>query len=182
VAYASFWGGFATLPQNYTPTKTQLTKALGIQGRKMNSASNKYLLAAALCCALAALAHVGCIVFGGDWYRFFGAGEQMAQMAEQGLWYPTIVTSVIVVILCIWAFYGLSGSGAIKRLPLTRLALVGITGIFLLRGVSFVGLMPMFPENSLTFWLVSSAICLFIGGLFAVGTFQQWSFLGGKNA
>ena len=106
----------------------------------MNSASNKYLLAAALCCALAALAHVGCIVFGGDWYRFFGAGEQMAQMAEQGLWYPTIVTSVIVVILCIWVFYGLSGSGAIKRLPLTRLALVGITGIFLLRGVSFVGL------------------------------------------
>ena len=155
---------------------------LGIQGRKMNSASNKYLLAAALCCALAALAHVGCIVFGGDWYRFFGAGEQMAQMAEQGLWYPTIVTSVIVVILCIWAFYGLSGSGAIKRLPLTRLALVGITGIFLLRGVSFVGLMPIFPENGLTFWLVSSAICLFIGGLFAVGTFQQWSFLGGKNA
>jgi hypothetical protein len=162
--------------------KLPVTWALGIQGRKMNSANNKYLLAAALCCALAALAHVGCIVFGGDWYRFFGAGEQMAQMAEQGLWYPTIVTSVIVVILCIWAFYGLSGSGAIKRLPLTRLALVGITGIFLLRGVSFVGLMPMFPENGLTFWLVSSAICLFIGGLFAVGTFQQWSFLGGKNA
>jgi hypothetical protein len=42
--------------------------------------------------------------------------------------------------------------------------------------------MPMFPENGLTFWLVSSTICLFIGGLFAVGTFQQWSFLGGKNA
>jgi hypothetical protein len=42
--------------------------------------------------------------------------------------------------------------------------------------------MPIFPENGLTFWLISSAICLFIGALFAVGTFQQWSFLGGKNA
>lgn len=148
----------------------------------MNSDSNKFLLAAALFCVLAALAHAGCIVFGGDWYRFFGAGEQMAQMAEQGLWYPTVVTSGIVVILLIWALYGLSGSGAIKRLPLTRLALVVIAGIFLLRGVSFVGLMPMFPENSLTFWFVSSSICLFIGGLFAVGTFQQWSKLGSKHA
>lgn len=148
----------------------------------MNSDNNKLLIAAALLCVLAALAHVGCIVFGGDWYRFFGAGEPMAQMAEQGLWYPTIVTSGIVAVLSIWALYALSGAGAIKRLPLTKLALVVIAGIFLLRGVSFVVLMPMFPENSLTFWLVSSAICLVVGALFAVGAFQQWSELGRKNA
>ena len=148
----------------------------------MGSGSNKYLLAAALCCFAAALAHLGCIIFGADWYRFFGAGEQMARMAEQGLWYPTIVTSVIVMVLLVWALYGLSGAGAIKRLPLTKLALILITGIFLLRGVSFVGLMPLFPENSLTFWLISSGICLFIGGLFALGSWQQWSVLAKKNA
>lgn len=149
----------------------------------MHSAvQNKYLLAAASCCFAAALAHLGCIVFGGDWYRFFGAGEQMARMAEEGLWYPTIVTSIIVVVLLVWGLYGLSGAGAIKRLPLTRLALIVITSIFLLRGVAFVGLMPMFPENSLAFWLISSGICLFIGGLFALGTWQQWSDLGSKNA
>jgi len=156
--------------------------ALGIQGGKMHASSNKYLLAAAICCFAAALAHIGCIVFGGDWYRFFGAGEQMAVMAEQGLWYPTIVTSFIILVLLVWALYGLSGAGAIKRLPLTKLALVVIASIFLLRGVSFVGLMPMFPENSLTFWLISSGICLFIGSLFAVGSWQQWPVLGGKNA
>jgi len=148
----------------------------------MHSVSNKYLLAAALCCFVVAIAHLGCIVFGGDWYRFFGAGEQMAQMAEQGLWYPTIVTSVIVLVLLVWALYGLSGAGAIKHLPLTKLALVLITSIFLVRGVAFVGLMPILPENSLTFWLISSGICLLIGGLFAVGSWQQWSVLGGKNA
>src|SRR5690606_39322494 len=80
----------------------------------MHSTGNKYLLAAAICCFAAALAHLGCIVFGGDWYRFFGAGEQMARMAEQGLWYPTIVTSVIVMALLVWALYGLSGAGAIR--------------------------------------------------------------------
>lgn len=106
----------------------------------------------------------------------------MASMAEQGLWYPTIVTSVIVLVLLVWALYGLSGAGAIKLLPLTKIALMLISSIFLLRGVAFVGLMPMFPENSLTFWLVSSGICLFIGSLFAIGTSQQWSVLGRKNA
>ncbi|MEE2000562.1 hypothetical protein QWY20_03785 [Alkalimonas sp. MEB108] len=149
----------------------------------MHSAgNNKYLFAAAFCCFAAALAHLGCIVFGGDWYRFFGAGEQMARMAEQGLWYPTIVTSGIVLVLLVWALYALSGAGTIKRLPLTRLALILITSIFLLRGVSFVAIMPMFPENSLTFWLISSGICLFIGGLFALGSWQQWSVLSGKQA
>lgn len=147
----------------------------------MNSNSNKLLLSAALFCFIAALAHAGCIVFGGDWYRFFGAGEEMARMAEQGRWYPSVVTSGIVIVLLIWALYGLSGSGAIKRLPLTRLALVVISGVFLLRGFSFVGLMPLFPENSLAFWIVSSAICLSIGLLFAVGTFQQWSNLGRQD-
>ncbi len=148
----------------------------------MQSTSNKYLLAAAICCFAAALAHLGCIVFGGDWYRFFGAGEQMARMAEQGLWYPTIVTSFIVLVLLVCTLYGLSGAGAIKPLPLIKLALILIASLFLIRGVSFVGLMPMFPENSLTFWVISSGICLCIGGLFAVGSWQQWPVLGGKNA
>ena len=148
----------------------------------MSSANNKYLLAAAVCCFAAALAHLGCIVFGGDWYRFFGAGEQMARMAEQGLWYPVIVTAVIVVVLLVWALFALSGAGVITRLPLTRLALILISSIFLLRGVAFVGLMPSFPENSLTFWLVSSGICLLIGSLFVVGCWQQWSVLSNKNA
>lgn len=143
-------------------------------------AGNRYLVAGAWCCFAAALAHLGCIVFGGDWYRFFGAGEQMARMAEQGLWYPTLVTSFIVVVLVVWGCYALSGAGVIRRLPLTKLALVLISVVFLLRGVAFVGLMPMFPENSLTFWLVSSAICLLIGGLFAVGTWQQRTMLAGK--
>jgi len=123
----------------------------------------------------AAIAHLGCIIFGGDWYRFFGAGEQMAKMAEGGHWYPIVVTSIIVVVLSVWSLYALSGARVIPRLPLLRLGLLIISVIYILRGVAFVGIMPMFPENSLTFWLVSSSISLSIGVLYAVGTFQSWS-------
>jgi hypothetical protein len=141
---------------------------------------NKLLIAAAVCSALAALLHLGCIVFGGDWYRFFGAGEQMAQMAEAGHIYPTVVTLVIVFILTSWSLYALSGAGVILRLPLVRWVLCIIAAIYLLRSLAFVPLMPMFPENSVTFWVVSSTICFVLGLLYAVGTRQVWTQLSDK--
>ncbi|SNY42559.1 hypothetical protein SAMN06297280_0459 [Arsukibacterium tuosuense] len=135
---------------------------------------NRYLVAAAICCLCAALAHLGCIVFGGDWYRFFGAGEQMALLAEQGHWYPTVITLFISLMLVMWALYALSGAGVLRRLPLLRPALCVISAIFLLRGLAFLVIMPMFPGNSLMFWWVSSAICLLLGVLFAAGTIKVW--------
>ncbi|MGE6461570.1 hypothetical protein ACQKC7_07305 [Pseudoalteromonas tetraodonis] len=148
----------------------------------LDSKPNKPLILGALFSAVAALAHLGCIIFGGDWYRFFGAGEQMAKMAEAGDSHPTIVTSVLVLILSIWSVYGLSGARLITKLPLLRTALVLISLIYVSRGVLFVALMPMFPENSITFWLVSSAICLGIGMLYSIGTYQSWSKLSVKYA
>ncbi len=38
---------------------------------------SKALITGAICSALAALAHLGCIIFGAQWYRYFGAGEEM---------------------------------------------------------------------------------------------------------
>ncbi|MGO2012066.1 MAG: hypothetical protein ACTJH9_07055 [Pseudoalteromonas sp.] len=148
----------------------------------LDSSTNKPLMLGGFFSAVAALAHLGCIIFGGDWYRFFGAGEQMARMAEAGESYPTIVTSVLVLVLLIWSVYGLSGARLIIKLPLLRTALVLISSIYVLRGVVFVVLMPMFPENSIIFWLVSSAICLSIGMLYCVGTYQSWSKLSAKYA
>ncbi|MCC5854836.1 MAG: hypothetical protein JJU10_04035 [Idiomarina sp.] len=132
------------------------------------------LIGAAISSALAALAHLGCIIFGGDWYRFMGAGEQMALLAEQGSSYPAQVTAVIVVILLVWSLYALSGAGVIRKLPLVRTALCLISAVLLLRGLGFYGLMTHFPDNSMTFWLVSSGICLFMGSLFALGTRAKW--------
>ncbi|CAA9321878.1 MAG: hypothetical protein AVDCRST_MAG89-1678, partial [uncultured Gemmatimonadetes bacterium] len=83
----------------------------------------------------AALLHVGIILGGPDWYRFFGAGEQMARLAARGSIYPTIVTAGIAVILGVWALYAFSGAGIIRRLPLLRLALALIAAVFLARGI-----------------------------------------------
>jgi len=138
---------------------------------------NYYLIAAGCLSALAALMHVGCIVFGAPWYRFFGAGEQMASMAEQGLIKPTIITSFIVVVLSIWSLYAFSAAGLIIRLPLLRFALIGITTVYIVRGVAGFYFVSSPMGRSPEFWVFSSVICLTIGVLHLIGLKQLWSSL-----
>lgn len=50
----------------------------------MINTGRPWLIAAGTLDALAALLHVACIFGGPAWYRFLGAGERMAGMAERG--------------------------------------------------------------------------------------------------
>lgn len=131
---------------------------------------------------LASLAHLGCIVWGGDGYRFFGAGEAMALAAERGDMQPAIVTTVIASMLMVWGMYAFSGAGVIRRLPLVRGVLVAVAAVYLLRGVGAVAIEPYFPGNSFTFWVVSSVICFALGLCYAVGIAKSWRHLGKKKA
>ena len=97
---------------------------------------NNWLIAGGVLSAAASALHLACIVGGGDWYRFFGAGEAMAQAAERGEAYPALLTLAIAAVLAIWAAYAFAGAGLIRRLPLMRTALVAITAIYLLRGAA----------------------------------------------
>jgi hypothetical protein len=141
----------------------------------MLSAGAHALLLGAAFSAVAALAHLVCIVVGPKAYRVMGAGERMARAAQAGRLQPTLVTLAIAAVLFVWAAYALSGAGVIGHLPLTRFALVAITAAYLGRAVAFPLLKPSFPENSQTFWLVSSGICLVIGLLHLYGVVAQWS-------
>lgn len=126
--------------------------------------------------AVAALLHVGIILGGPDWYRFFGAGERMAWLAARGSIYPTIVTSCIAALLGVWALYAFSGAGVIRRLPLLRLALTLIAAVYLARGILGVPIV-LFVDDvytnqlkaKMTFMVVSSAICVVLGLCYAVG-------------
>jgi hypothetical protein len=130
---------------------------------------------------LAALVHIGCIVYGGDGYRFLGAGEHMATLAESGDPYPSVITGTISAILMIWSAYAFSGAGIIVKLPFVRLALVLISTVLLVRALGFYFIMSAFPENTLTFWLVSSCACLILGLLYALGLKQRWSAISSVN-
>jgi hypothetical protein len=137
--------------------------------------TNVLLSIAAVLNAIVALLHIGCIYYGATWYRFMGAGEGMATLAERGSIQPTIITSFIVLVFSIWTAYALSGAGIISHLPLLKWALSAITAVYLLRGVAGF----FFYSNPLgrtpEFWLWSSAICLTLGFIHLLGLKQVWA-------
>lgn len=136
---------------------------------------NTMLITAGLLSATAAILHLGCIYFGATWYRVFGAGEQMAIMAEQGSIQPTIITAGITLVLVTWSLYAFSAAGLIIELPFVRTIVVIIASIYLLRGV--VGFFFINHPQGRTpeFWLWSSSICLVIALFHIVGLKQVWS-------
>ena len=140
-------------------------------------ATNRFLIAGGVLSGAAALLHVVVIVGGPDWYRFFGAGEQMARMAEAGHWYPVVTTLGISAALAIWAAYAFSGAGLIPRLPLLRTGLVVISLVYLMRGLVLIPAVLINPQgiaglNAFTWW--SSLIVLGYGLAYATGTWLGW--------
>lgn len=135
---------------------------------------NLLLILGAFLSSVAATLHLGIIVKGASWYRFFGAGEQFARAAERGERWQDLITLGIAMVLFTWAAYALSGAGVIARLPLLKYGLLLITAIYLLRGLVILPMLFFASDKLNAFWIWSSLICLGFGVVHAVGLAQVW--------
>ncbi|QLQ12044.1 MAG: hypothetical protein HZY74_00350 [Brevundimonas sp.] len=136
--------------------------------------TNGWLTLAGSLSAAAALAHIGVIFGGANWYRTFGAGERMARAAERGDAYPAVITIGIAAILAVWAAYAFSGAGLLPKLPLLKPALIAITSVYLLRAITYVPLLNMNGIPVGRFAWVSSAIVLVLGSVYLAGVLTAW--------
>jgi len=141
-----------------------------------------WLIAGGVLSGIAALLHVGVIIGGPEWYRFFGAGEEMARAAERGSPAPALITVGIAAMLAVWAAYAFSGAGLLRRLPLIRTALVLISAVYLLRGLAPVPIFLVRPEAIDAFTLWSSLIVLVYGLAYAIGTWMAWPRLSARSS
>ena len=138
-----------------------------------------YLKIAGVLSFIASLTHVAIIFGGASWYRFFGAGENMARMAEQGFLLPTLTTLCVSLVLAIWGAYAWSAAGMFPEFPLLKIVLILITAVYLTRGllglvVPLVSNHPQVAQNSLSFWIWSSIICLIFGLIHLKGVIEKW--------
>lgn len=133
-----------------------------------------FLLAGGILSLIAALLHLGCILFGAEWFRFFGAPETLIQNYEAGAMGLVWMTIGIAIVLGIWAAYAFSGAGLLRRLPLLRTGLIVITAIYLLRAAALAPALMMAPYPRHEFDIWSSAIVLVYGLAYAVGTWLAW--------
>ncbi len=131
---------------------------------------------------IAAVLHVAIIFGGASWYRFFGAGERMAIMAEKGSWIPVFITGCIALVLAIWAVYAFFAAGLFRSssytLPFMEIVLWSITLVYLLRGLAVLPLLFLKSAEVDSFVLWSSLIVLIYGviHLWGVMTLRLSSF------
>jgi hypothetical protein len=85
-------------------------------------------------------------------------------------------------VLMIFGLYALSGAGVIRRLPLLRLGLIGISALFLLRGLFFIIslliVLGVLQGKILIQGEISTLVFLLAGISFAVGTILNWKEMG----
>lgn len=81
-------------------------------------------------------------------------------------------------VLVIFGLYALSGAGSIPRLPLLRLGLIGISSLFLLRGLFFILSLLIFlgvlKGEILIQGEISTLVFLAAGIAYTVGTILNW--------
>ncbi len=149
--------------------------------QRFTKTGDRLLLLGGVLSGIASLLHVAMIFGGPDWYRFFGAGERMAQQAARGSAIPAVITACIAVILGIWMLYAFSGAGLIRRLPLLRLGLILIAAIYLTRGIAGIPAVLFVSDPymnqlraKMTFMIISSAICVVLGLCYAIGAAVVW--------
>ena len=130
------------------------------------------LIAGGVLSAAAAALHLGAIIGGAEWYRFFGAGEGIAGAAERGSIVAALMALGIATILAVWAAYAFAGAGLIPRPPLIRTGLVLITAVYLVRGLSLLPLWVLKPQLVGPFEVWSSLIVLVYGATYAIGTWR----------
>ena len=137
----------------------------------------KLLIAGGVLSVIASLLHIGVIIGGPDWYRFFGAGEELAKMAEQGMMRPAIITIGIAMVLAAWAYFAFAGAGLVWTPPLLRTGLIAISAVYLLRGLVLFPMLIFMPDKVNAFAVWSSLIVLIYGLFYALGTWKAWSSL-----
>jgi hypothetical protein len=136
--------------------------------------TNPWLIAGGTMSIGAALLHIA-IIFGGPrWYRFFGAGDEIARMAEEGRWRPAIITGLIALGLAVWGLYAYAGAGVLPEFPLQAPVLWAITAIYTMRGLAYPFFKFFKSEFATPFFLWSSLICLVFGLVHGIGLVQVW--------
>ena len=93
-------------------------------------------------------------------------------------WQLFLFGEAAALILVIFGLYALSGAGSIPRLPLLRLGLIGISSLYLLRGLFFIltlfVILGILEGEILIQGVISDLVFLAAGIAYAAGTVLNW--------
>ena len=83
-----------------------------------------------------AIGHLGCLFALDEAFDAYGIKDVMYNMVFGHVWMLYAITVVLVLAFTLAGFYALSASGNIRRLPLTRMAIIVIIVLYSLRALA----------------------------------------------
>ena len=93
-------------------------------------------------------------------------------------WRLFFIGEAAALVMVVFGLYALSGAGVVRRLPLLRLGLIGISTLLLLRGLfvvfSVLAILGILPGKLLIQGEISTLVFLAAGIAFAMGTALNW--------
>ena len=96
----------------------------------------KRLRLGALLHFLIAIGNIGCLFALDEAFEAYSIREIMYQMVSGHVWMLYALTIGLVVAFCLAGLYGLSATGDIHRVPLTRMAIITIVVLYSLRALA----------------------------------------------
>ncbi len=116
-----------------------------------------------------AAAHLVGLLWAWSMFRAVGIEEDMRELAKQGAALPYVLTLITAAAFSVFALYGLSGAGVLRRLPILRGGLALIATIYLYRATWGAGAIADGDGAQIAF----AAIALGIGLCYARGVLAQ---------
>lgn len=143
------------------------------------SVTSKFLISAGLIAAAAAIWHLLCIVGGPSWFKFARAPQPIIDSAKQGTLLAPISTVIVASLMFACAVFAFSAVGLITKVPLLKPALVTISVLCTLRGLSSIPI--LITPTGLDVWeLIASTVWFYVGICFIVVSLEKYGF--GKSA
>lgn len=121
-----------------------------------------------------AVLHAVIIAVGPRAYTYFGAGD-LAPLAASGSPMPALITTGLVLVFGVWAWYAFAGAGLVRRPPLLWPGVWIIGGIYTLRGLALLPEAVALSRGSAstpTRYAVFSLVSLATGVAYLVGAWR----------
>lgn len=165
----------SSAPEGGAPRGHRVHRGLTREPRER--ARSGWLLAAAAFSFSIALLHLAIIWIGVPAYLFFDAPQNLIDLAYHGSIQPALITLLLALLFTIFGLYALAGAGRGPAMPVVRLVLIGISGVYIMRGLLGVPQMVMlaFTNEVPARAVVFSAISFVIGLTYAIGTVLRWT-------
>ncbi len=137
------------------------------------SVSSKLLISAGVIAAASAIWHLLCILGGPSWFAFARAPQQIIDSARQGTLLAPAGTIIVAGLMFACTAYAFSTVGIIRKIPLTKPALMTIATLCSLRGLIAI---PTFVlPTGLDIWqIIASSVWFYVGVCFIAGSIEYY--------